>query len=84
MKGFEVAVIESRRGRERFEDAADAGEFAIEGGRVDASRVEQPTLGGRPVAVERTPDEDARQQRAGQHGAENQNEQVNPDRTQPG
>ena len=72
MEGFEVAAIDGRRGGERFEDADDAAEFAIDRGRVDARRVEQPPPGHGTVVGERAPHQNARQQRPGQHGAENQ------------
>ena len=82
VKGFEVVAIEGRRGGERFENADGAGEFAVERRGVNACRLEQPALGDSPVVGERTPDQDAREQGAWKHGAENQNEQVDPDRTQ--
>ena len=82
MERLEVVALERRRGRKGPERADDAGELAIERGGVDARRLDQPALGGRTIIGKRPPYQNAREQGAGKNGAEDQNQQVNPERTQ--
>ena len=81
---FEIFVFEHWRSREQFQGADNARKFAVQRRRVDARRFDQPALADRPVVGERAPHEDARQQSARQEGAENQEEQVEAERAQPG